>query len=547
MSLGNPGSGSGGPRRRGSAILTAMVLCVVLVAYIGFQRYMARQSLLLVHRTRLATVAELAGTSAIEEFVDQVNREANQPGTELFRALRGLLDGPWSELDLKPFLKPPQYPIHPRWGGLGGAGRALETSVRDDFQARLFSPRFPGGPRSTEEFTALLTFTVVGQVQSPVGVVEAPIRATYEARAVLTNPPRPFDQVAVFLRNPGAITDLSGANQALGILRRDHEEFRQQLQELAPSQPEAVAARFLELAEAMQEPGDLRAGTSPLPGGADTLLLGPNHGTHLDANLLNLAGRLRNLRRERQELVTAFQESLALPETAAVGEPTVAGERAYALASALGRELGERAQFLGLVRLLSLEHDWPRRNLLPYFDRLEPDFFLQRVHLRLPRESDLLQQWSVGEARLQGVVEVEGGGGRLSIRCPTRGRLVLVTSGQEVLLEGGASAGSPRGAARGDHLMVVSLGAPVTVTGNVDASVWMLPGKNGDPPGAFVLRRSGRLRGSLLVSEAHPGKVVLEGRVEYRPGLRTPFPPSEGEGPFRTHHYTFVLSPTPIF
>lgn len=538
-------------RRRGSAILMAAAMIGALTVFAIFQQHLARQSLVVVQRANLSSLAVLQGESAIEELVDQVAVRANDPTTPLFKELRALMRAPWERLDLTPFLTRPEIAVHPRAGFLGSAPRdagALAAEVTE-FQARLRGPRYAPGERTTEEFTAILTLSVIVKATNPRGELLRRVSATYEVRGLMTTPPRPFDQAGFFVQGAEAVVDLGAIDRERDQLVQDYEAFRQRLEAAAATQ--AVAgARLTELAAGMAPEGQLESALprhGPLAGGA---LFGPRHGAFVTGGELDLPRELARRRAQRAELQAAFE--------AALGRPDQVGDAAFEVVSSLRGAVAEFTRFHGQFALVGPSSDDYRDSLAPYFDRLEPGFYQDRVHLRVPADSPLVARWAAGGARLTGVVALEPGAGELRIGGRPRGQVVLVTGGQHVILDGQGSPAedeeAPAPGASPDRLLVVSVGGDVTVQGDVRASVFMVP-REGGGGGKLRVRSGARLTGVVAVGAARPGQVALEGTLVHDGSLRSvspaaagaaPAPDPEGAPP-RTDPYTIVLSPMPIF
>lgn len=539
-------------RRRGSAILVAAAMVGALTVFAIFQQYLARQSMVVVQRAHLSGLAVLQGESAIEELVDQFATRANDPSTELFAELRELMRAPWQRRDLAPFLSLPGIVVQPQIGFIGASPGSPDslTSEITGFEARLRGPRYAEADRGTEEFTAILTVAVFTRAANPRGEMERRVSATYEVRGLLTSPPRPFDQSGLFVQNTGAVVDLSAVDREKDQLIQDYEAFRQRLEAVAGSQGTA-GPRLTQLFEGMASREEMAAALpahGPLATGA---LAGPRHGAILTAASLDLAGDLVRRRQQRQQLLAEFESAL--------GQPDAVGPAAYRVISSLRGARAEFDQFHAQYALIDPNSEGYQTNLVPYFDRLQPDFYRQRVHLRLAADSTLFTRWAAGEAQLNGVVGLEPGGQEVHIVGQPRGQVVLLTDGQHVVFDGAPPGEEDAAAApTPDRLVVASVGGDVTVAGDVRASVFMLAGE--DASGGRLRVRSGTtLTGVVAIGDARPGQLALEGEIAYDGSLRLPSPVSAADGEGDDHAarrhpgapiqdpYTFVLSPAPIF
>jgi hypothetical protein len=524
-----------------------------LTVFAIFQQYLARQSMVVVQRAHLSGLAVLQGESAIEELVDQFASRANDPSTELFEALRELMRSPWSQLDVAPFLSMPEITIQPQSGFIGASAGNPDslTSEITEFHARLRAPRYAAADRGTEEFTAILTLSVIARAAKPRGEMKRRVSATYEVRGLLTSPPRPFDQSGLFVQNAGAVVDLGSVDSEKDQLIQDYESFRQRLESVAGSQGEA-GPRLTQLSEGMASQEEMSAALpahGPLSTGA---LAGPRHGAVITAASLDLAGDLVRRRNQRTQLLSEFESAL--------GQPDAVGPAAYKVISSLRGARAEFDRFHAQYALIDASSEGYQSGLAPYFDRLQPDFYRQRVHLRLAADSPLFTRWAAGEAQLNGVVGLEPGGQEVHIVGQPKGQVVLVTEGQHVVFDGpppGAEDAAVEEAAIPDRIIVASIGGDVTVAGDVKASVFLVAG-DGATGGRLRIRAGTTLYGVVAIGEGSSGQLALEGHISYDGSLRFPTPVAgEDEDDDHSGHghrrgpsqdpYTIVLSPAPIF
>lgn len=525
----------------------ALGMLAVLTVFAGFQHYLAMQSHRVVHRAHLSTLVLVQGHSAIEELVDQIGRDANRRGSALYDALRGSLARTWTEIDLEPCLREPSEDITPRWGrkrdrGLA-SGSGLEAEVHD-YDVVMRAPRYASVAGGTEEYVCIVTLSADVEARNPHGGLRRWVSATYELRAVVTAPPRPMDQVGLFVQNASAVSNLAGLDQERTTLLDGHESFRQRLGAAGPTLSDPDKARFAELAASMKPRDFLAAHAPEFAAAPDAVLFGPLHGGIATADSLDLVGRLRRYRQDRQQVLADFE--------AAMNGPGEKGEKAQAVVSRFGLALNEMVLFRSQFAVV--RRDDPRlvSQVAPYFDRFTPEFFLNRVHLRLSPEDELWTRWAAGEARLDGVVLLVEGAGEVSIAGRTRGQVVLVAPGRKLRLGALPTPDTNEEdalMAQSHRLVVASLGGEVSVEGDARAAVFMLPGPGGRPGGRAHVLANATLLGSLAVPDARPGQVVLDGGVRYDGALRAPTPSDPPPPPDVqvADPYTFVLSPSPLF
>ena len=531
-------------RRRGSAILAALFLLGVLTVFAGFQQYLARQSVAVVQRAHLASLAVLQGHSGVEELVDQVVKRANDPSTPLYRAFRKAIRQPWTEIDLTAHLDAPRHAVLPSWG----RPDAPPTATRGELEARvvehkatLRAPRYLDAAGGSEEFVAVLTLSTIAEATTALGSVQRRASATYELRALKTTPPAPMDQAGIFVENAGAVAGVGGVGQHRSLLIQDHEAFRLRLQEVADTQAGEVAERLRELAAGMRGAEFLEEHAKRFAEAGDAILFGPIHGREVTAEGLDLVRQLRRLKADREQKVAAFE--------AAASDPAALGAAGYEVVSALGRELNQFRLYASRYAILARDVPKVAEQLLPYLDRLSPEFFRGRVHTRLPADDPLVARWAAGEVRLNGVVELLPAGSELTITGRPRGQLVLVTGTHPVRLQGAASGEAvdrPEDAIP-DRLVVVSLGGNVSVSGDVRAAVLMLPPEDGGTPGQVQVASGATLTGNLTVANAQVGTIALAGKIRHDSAMHAPSPNDTRRLGPSEDPYTIVMSPTPLF
>lgn len=530
------------PTRGGFGSLFAALGLLALLAFVAFFHFgLSRRALSSVQQNHLAALARIQGRSAVEELLSQVSLDANEPATPLFELLRQNLDRPWTQLDLKPLLRPPEILIRPSWGRRSEDERESPiTGSLVDWLAVLRSPRRSVDPRGTEEWVAVLTLTAMAEMQSPQGAVRRLVSASYEVRCLLTGPPRPFDQVPLYLGSLEPVVDPRRANGQRRQVLREHEELRQELLDLASRDAAGVGARLGQLAEAMLEPDPLAARTLALPetGG---VLIGPYHvdGPFPLASQ-DLVARLEEQAPEREAQRERLRQALA------AGDGPALKQAALDRIGGLNLALDAIWRFQWHNTLLTPEHPRFAEELALPLQRLRPEYFLDRVHLRAPPEHPLITRWLAGHARVNGVLDMRGPGA-VRLAGQPRGRVSLLVGGGGAVRLEDLRAGD--GGDLDDRLTLVSLGADVEVLGEVEASVLMLPapGQGPESVGHFHLALGATLLGNLVAPHARADSVSLEGSMAFDPRLRNPFPPSATLMAPGLGHYVFVVSPAPIF
>jgi hypothetical protein len=512
-------------RRRGSGLLATLVLLAGLGVVAVSQLGSTGQARVAVERSHLRELARLQVRSAADELRQAFLYAANTPGTPLFEDLRKALDQPWEERDVTALLPPPRALVNPRWGHVD-SGLAVRLAPRPlGHSVRLRAPRRFPGAEGGEEWVGLLSVSVRYELADVRRKVVEAARHDYEARMVRPTLPPPFDQVALYLGDLAAATDVRRAAAERERLLRLAEELRRDLEPLAARDPEVRT-----MVERMVPDAELAARTPELPS-MRVAVHGPTHiPGAFPLGVLDLAS---SLTARRQALEEARQ---------GLGSPADPAEAAFRALAALDVAVDEVWQHRWQFPLTEQGGEGYRTSLEPYLSQLSPETFRARAHRRLRGGSEALRRWLGGEARLDGVALVRASRG-LELSGRFAGRLTLVVEGGPVRLKDLHPVDE---ASAEHHLVVVALGGDLEVTGAVEAAVVALPAEEGGAAGKVRLRLGSTLRGSLVAPHAGPGDLELEGSLEANPLLRVPLPPSRclelpGGGP-----YVVVVDPAPL-
>lgn len=527
------------PDRSGFGSLVSAIALLGLLGSMAFLHFsLSRQTLGSVQRNHLAALARVQARSALEELLDQISRDANDPEAPLFRVLRQSLDEGFATLDLKAHLRPPAIFLAPSWGRKSeGPARARPVEGRIlDFLAVLRSPRRSQDPTGTEEWVAVLTLAALAEMKSPAGSVQRYFSASYEVRALLPGPPRPFDQVPVFLGDYRALLDPGAVNRLRQEFLDGQAHLKARLQTLAASHSGDAAARLRELADSIRPADQVEKRATAFSEDAGTLLYGPYHAKNpFPGSMFDLVSQL-----EATKLRWKEQDAKL---NAVSSDPDQAPQAAYELIHALSMGLHECWLYTWAFHLVPREDEAFERDFGSSLERLTPGYFLDRVHLRSPPDSGLVERWLAGRARLNGILDMRGGE-QVTLTGAPRGRVTVLTDAPRVTLEE-LQAGAREDF--DDRLTLVSLGGDVEVRGEVEASVILLPREDGSRSGGFRLQPGATLYGNLVAPSPPPDSIRLQGDLSFDNRLLNPFPPSRalfqpGAGP-----YVFVVSPAPIF
>lgn len=525
-----------GARAGLSTLVAVLVLLAVLAVAGTSQQVLSRQARSDVHRVQLATLARTQARSAIQELHAAVGRDLNEPGTPLFRKIREVLDEDFGSLDLSALVRPPTGTMRPAWGleGTEGAraqGRVLAWSVR------LEAARPSRDVGGSEEWAALVTLSATAEMADAAAAVRRQVDEIYELRTVLAGPPRPFDQVGLFLGDAAALSDPAAVNAARARLLAEQEKLRLGLglaaqAPLAPEEQrtlEAIAAGILPAAEA--------SARTPMLPEEPAVTTGFYHVPAFRLEALALAALVRD-----REAEVARHLAEVRATAGAGGKPMV--DAVYGLADALSRALTLIWEYQLVTRTLPESSETHRKSIAPYLPRLTPEYFLDRAFLAVRAGDPVLVRWLSGRDRLDGVIDASGLGQRLELTGELRGRTVLLVGPAGARLRDlGARA------SRGDHrLTVVSLGGDVEVSGGAHAAVIMLPAPGAGPAGVGRVRIPARahLTGALILPHATAASLHLEGRLSYDERFLAAHPPARTLEKSGAGDYVVALSPVPL-
>ncbi len=526
------------PRRGLSTLVAVLVLLAILVVTGLIQHDLSRRSVSEVHRIQLSTLARVQARAAIQEMLSELQLAVNDSESPVFRRIREVIDDRWEVLDLTDLVAAPESGIEPAWGKAAGErpeGSALARIV--SHSARIRGTRSSRDIGGTEEWTGVLTLGAVTEISDAAARMRREVEESFEIRTVLIGPPRPFDQLGIYLGDMRAVTQPAQANTLRFQLIDGQDRL---VKEVAASDPGMLTAadqqRLGEIAAGILPTEEVARRTPVLPEGPTTLM-GFYHVARFPLEDLDLE---RVLKREKESVDTAVSRLRAVK-----GDPSRIVEAVYQAADAYSNALNQAWSYQRTLTLVPHGSPAHASMLGPYLPRLEPEHFLDRVTLKPGLEDRPLVEWLAGRSRLEGVVDLTDASANLGLTGELRGRVMLLVG------KGGAHLEDLnwRAVHGGHRLVVVSLGGDVTVAGEVAASILMLPVAGGGPEttGTIRIGHGAVLRGGLLVPHASRSRLQLEGAIEYDPNLLASYPPKETlNRPFRGE-YVVSVSPDPLF
>lgn len=525
-------------RRLGLSTLVAVMGLLAVGGFVGFFQWtLSRQAAGGVHRIQLSAMARLQARSAIQELVAQAGRQANQPGTPLFETLRKVMDERWQVKDVTEHLNPPAIPLKPGWGkrGASGAeGRAAASIV--DWGVRLRGSRRAVDVEASEEWTGVLTVRVVAEVGDAAATVRRELEENYEIRTILVGPPRPFDQLGLFLGRHDAAFDPVAVNakrrQLLAQQRRIWDEVEKtKVPDLSPeaeTKMKAIIAGLLPADEVERRTPEVPEEPSALWGFY-----------HTGRYYLEGLDPLRDIEKVEPEI--ARYEAAA--RSATNGDELV--DAVYHLVDESSDAVNLLWDYQRIMNVRPHSGEVYQKNVAPYLGRLTPKYYLDRAHLEIHPQDPVFQRWLRGEARLEGVLDLTRYGKRLELKGELFGRVILVVGEHGVVLDGLNQESS----LRDNRVVVVSLGGDVSVRGESHASVLML-GAEGEPEGSPGIARipfSAILTGNLIVPNPTRSALQLDGSIKPDPRLQAAYPPSHTLLKAGRGDYLVAVSPRPLF
>lgn len=487
-----------------------------------------------VRRAQLAGLARLQARSALQELVAELARGLNRPEAPVFAFLRERLVGEWEELDLAPLLPRPEIEWQPSWGRLGeesARGRVFGEIL--GYSARVHGAAPVPDPAGTEEFVAVVTLGVDVRVHDAFGALTRHLEESYELRATLVGPPRPFDQLGIFGGELAAFTDrarvAAGRRDLLARAGRVRAELAARD---TAGWPAHLQSYFARIVEGMPEADVLEERVPRLPA-TPAALSGFDHVADVPLTSLDLAASLEGDLARIGELERAYR--------AAAGDAQAATDAAYALAGELSNAADRVWQYQRVSRVVPHEGEF-QRDFAPFLGRLDGAYWRARAHLAgTPADADLAG-WLAGAHRLEGVVDMTAAPAQLRLAGRLKGRVAVLVGPRGARLETAAAGGEP-----GDRLVVVSLGGDVEVAGDCAAAILMLGGEDGEP-GRLEVPGGARLRGAVLAPHASEGgPLPLRGTLVPDKALLGPWPPAATVHQAGAGSYVLALDPRPLW
>ncbi len=520
------------------AVVAALVLVTTLVLVGYFRQELGLRTTWRIHRSRLSALARLQGELALGEMAARISQDVNRAGGVLAGLVRSRLDAFPEELDLGPWVPAPAASLEPSWRDLraGFAGRATSRILAH--RARIRFPRACLDSLGTEEWTAILELGVTVGITDGSGSLRKEMEAAHEIRVLLLAPPRPFDQLGLYLGDASALLDLRAANLLREEAIRGHLALLDRLRSLDPAGLSAADARWLGQIVTGMVPGDeLRRRLPPFPeSGAAILGIDPEVQA-LDLAELDLESGLARIRQRIEAREAGFSAYARVDRSRL--------EHGYWLVDEYSNLFDRLWQVgSGVISLVDrLGGKW-RDGIEPYLPRLEPGYFLARVTLRPDEQEPFFHQWRARGARLEAIVDATGFTRPVELEGELQGRVMLLVGRAGIRLRD-----LNWEAAQGENrLVIVSLGGDVDVEGKVAAAILMLGPQNGaHRPGRLRMAPSAHLKGSLILPWSGSADLALHGALEYDRSLHASWPPRRTLDRGTRGEYLVSVGPRPLW
>ncbi len=519
--------------------LVAVLGLLAVATFVGiFQFTLSRQAASGVHRIQLSAMARLQARSAIQEMLGEISHQSNQRDTPLFRLLREVMDEAWEEKDISKLVSAPTIPRHPAWGrqAKGAAVNRAQAKIMS-YEALLRGSQSSKDIQGSEEWVGVLTLRVVAEVSDAAARVRREVEENYEIRTLLLAPPRPFDQVGLFLGKHDVVLEPSKVNEARKRLLASQERIFKEIQAATlPTADAETQAKLQAIVAGLLPPEEVARRTPTMPE-EPSALWGFYHTEEFFLEDLSIRKTLEEI-----EAKIARREA----------EARSSKDDAKRLVEALYQMVAEHSNGVNLIwdylRVLNV-HPFPsetfQKNVEPFLGRLTPEYFLNRAHLRIHPKDPMFLRWLAGESRMEGVIDLRGLGAPVELSGDLYGRLILIVGEQGATLRNL----NLKTSLRDNRVILVSLGGDVNVDSTSHASIVML-GKEGQEkgtPGQIRIPRSTKLKGNLLIPHPTRGSLALEGSIEYDAGLIASYPPKQTLLKPDRGDYLVAISPETIF
>ncbi|MBI4862726.1 MAG: hypothetical protein HY815_21065 [Candidatus Riflebacteria bacterium] len=442
--------------RRGVSPLLLVLLLMIVFSIIGVVQYSSSMRTLgEVHRAQLSALAREQASSAIQELLARIVGGVNDPASPLFGRIRERIDEPFTTIDLAPLLTKPDHKLVPGWGRQASRTReGASVGSVTAWSARILSTRSCHDIQGSEEWVGLLELSVDAQMVDAAATVRRQLKESYEIRTILAGPPRPFDQLALYLGRLGRITDARWVNTVRHDLIRRQEDLKRRIVATSPAGlSESAARRLAAIAGAILPTEEVQKRTPVTP--EEEPALWGLYGGELPLERLDLARRLQSL----DARVRAAEAELASVQ----GSPESAVPALERVVTRYSEALNAIWEYHRALTIVPRRSERFRRTIEPFLPRLTPWHFLDRANLVLRPHDAALTDWLAGARRLEGVVDASQLEERLSLTGEVQGRVVMLVGAR-----GAALANLNRAASLAGHrLTVVSLGGDVEITGEV--------------------------------------------------------------------------------
>lgn len=319
-----------------------------------------------------------------------------------------------------------------------------------------------------------------------------------EMKLVLSGPPRPFDQLWLYIDDAVRVTDQTRSRAVRQRLLDAAERLRAILSKIGPGLSAEIADKIAKVKAGLLSGENLGARLRSFPEGACALVGITTAKDPMDLGGLDLSGTVGPDQDSFEKALGELSKLIDGPPVSDGGkslwQKVVQAVTAFNQASTKLWEYGRRIKTVD--RSTS---DFVSR-IQPYESRLSPSYFASRVSLDFDSNGELFRQWRSGRRALMGVFRLRSGT-PLAISGPSNGRAVLLVNAPKLTLSSIPGPSKPR-----ELLTIVVDSTPVVIVGSVHAALVL--SKNA----SLEIAAGAKLRGSLMVQGLR-GKLNLSGSL----------------------------------
>lgn len=458
-------------RRAIGALLVVILSMIVVLVIIGVgQRFLGSAVSNQTQRTSVGDLALELAESAVEEALHQFRTKANDPATPIFALMRKDVYVPsLGDRDLTPFIETPHLKkilSEPQYSKFYLRDLRVEIPYQRQFGGLGYERFGIVKVRAQVRFDLSLTESVSREVEAGVGF-----------KVALCGPPRPFDQMALMILIPGAApSELEFAQleskkrELFALVKETHDDAQQRAE--SGNTPDAVKDEYREIPGLVNSVDTWQKQLPDLPTSGFLLWGGKPAPQPLEFEELFILKKLEEKERAdltpaRREVEQALRKVTTAPDDVQAHRDLIAAyrRRARALASLLTVMAEQRQHFAAKSgdvfdavnghEYKLYERHWGWKTFYELSEKPDDpiDAQLSRLLSAVHPISGILKLNNTAKPVRLANVDIQG-------------KLIILTGTGGVTL-----ANVNRRERPADLLTIVSLGGPISVSGDVHAVV----------------------------------------------------------------------------